>query len=165
MRASVTGNWLYTFCLIWLRIGKIKKSKWIWCIGSYWLKLLTRDKTLLWCFYMCWFDYMLRFWIKSILSMIKVNKGWFVVCREQVLSAVRYKGWQMARIKPQALLNQSKKKKGPSRISISTIVVCNLVVAVVVLSLVTTYRHWSQRFSFFLSFFPSLFFILELSIC
>uniref|UniRef100_M4ELC7 Peptidyl-prolyl cis-trans isomerase n=1 Tax=Brassica campestris TaxID=3711 RepID=M4ELC7_BRACM len=50
----------------------------------------------------------------------------------------------MARIKPQALLNQSKKKKGPSRISISTIVVCNLVVAVVVLSLVTTYRHWSQ---------------------
>ncbi|KAL0699379.1 hypothetical protein Bca4012_055501 [Brassica carinata] len=52
---------------------------------------------------------------------------------------------QMARIKPQALLNQSKKKKGPSRISISTIVVCNLVVAVVILSLVTTYRHWSQR--------------------
>ncbi|KAF8085151.1 hypothetical protein N665_0678s0010 [Sinapis alba] len=51
----------------------------------------------------------------------------------------------MARIKPQALLNQSKKKKGPSRISISTIVVCNLVVAVVVLSLVTTYRHWSLR--------------------
>ncbi|CAN8269941.1 unnamed protein product [Cochlearia groenlandica] len=51
----------------------------------------------------------------------------------------------MARIKPQALLNQSKKKKGPSRISISTIVVCNLVVAVVILSLVTTYRHWSQR--------------------
>lgn len=63
----------------------------------------------------------------------------------------------MARIKPQALLNQSKKKKGPSRISISTIVVCNLVVAVVVLSLVTTYCHWSQRFCLFLSFFPSLF--------
>ncbi|CAN8269590.1 unnamed protein product [Cochlearia groenlandica] len=54
----------------------------------------------------------------------------------------------MARIKPQALLNQSKKKKGPSRISISTIVVCNLVVAVVILSLVTTYRHWSHRFDF-----------------
>ncbi|XP_010486183.1 PREDICTED: peptidyl-prolyl cis-trans isomerase CYP21-4-like [Camelina sativa] len=51
----------------------------------------------------------------------------------------------MARIKPQALLNQSKKKKTPSRISISTIIVCNLVVAVVILSLVTTYRHWSQR--------------------
>ncbi|KAG7576309.1 Cyclophilin-type peptidyl-prolyl cis-trans isomerase domain [Arabidopsis thaliana x Arabidopsis arenosa] len=51
----------------------------------------------------------------------------------------------MAKIKPQALLNQSKKKKGPSRISISTIIVCNLVVAVVILSLVTTYRHWSQR--------------------
>uniref|UniRef100_A0A1J3HRD4 Peptidyl-prolyl cis-trans isomerase n=1 Tax=Noccaea caerulescens TaxID=107243 RepID=A0A1J3HRD4_NOCCA len=51
----------------------------------------------------------------------------------------------MAKIKPQALLNQSKKKKGPSRISFSTIIVCNLVVAVVILSLVTTYRHWSQR--------------------
>ncbi|EOA31403.1 hypothetical protein CARUB_v10014582mg [Capsella rubella] len=52
----------------------------------------------------------------------------------------------MARIKPQALLNQSKKKKTPSRISISTIIVCNLVVALVILSLVTTYRNRSQRF-------------------
>ncbi|XP_052311015.1 peptidyl-prolyl cis-trans isomerase CYP21-4 isoform X2 [Populus trichocarpa] len=51
----------------------------------------------------------------------------------------------MARIKPQALLNQSKKKKGPARISATTIFLCNLVVLVIILSLVATYRHWSQR--------------------
>ncbi|KAJ6318156.1 hypothetical protein OIU76_013657 [Salix suchowensis] len=51
----------------------------------------------------------------------------------------------MARIKPQALLNQSKKKKGPARISATTILICNLVVVVIILSLVATYRHWSQR--------------------
>ncbi|KAJ6432066.1 hypothetical protein OIU84_019345 [Salix udensis] len=34
----------------------------------------------------------------------------------------------MARIKPQALLNQSKRKKGPARISATTIFLCNLVV-------------------------------------
>ncbi|XP_057957688.1 peptidyl-prolyl cis-trans isomerase CYP21-4 [Malania oleifera] len=51
----------------------------------------------------------------------------------------------MARIKPQTLLLQSKKKKGPTRISVSTIILCNLVVVLIVLSLVTTYRHWSQR--------------------
>ncbi|XP_010546976.1 PREDICTED: peptidyl-prolyl cis-trans isomerase CYP21-4 [Tarenaya hassleriana] len=51
----------------------------------------------------------------------------------------------MARIKPQALLNQSKKKKGPSRISVSTIFMCSLVIALVILSLVATYRHFSQR--------------------
>ncbi|KAJ4839552.1 hypothetical protein Tsubulata_042788 [Turnera subulata] len=51
----------------------------------------------------------------------------------------------MARIKPQALLVQSKKKKGPARISATTIIVCNLVVVLIVLSLVATYRYWSQR--------------------
>ncbi|KAJ6902795.1 peptidyl-prolyl cis-trans isomerase CYP21-4-like [Populus alba x Populus x berolinensis] len=51
----------------------------------------------------------------------------------------------MARIKPQALLNQSKKKKGPARISATTIFLCNLVVLVIILSLVATYRHWSLR--------------------
>ncbi|KAB5544647.1 hypothetical protein DKX38_012759 [Salix brachista] len=51
----------------------------------------------------------------------------------------------MARIKPQALLNQSKKKKGPARISATTILLCNLVVVVIILSLVATYRHSSQR--------------------
>ncbi|XP_010267962.1 PREDICTED: peptidyl-prolyl cis-trans isomerase CYP21-4-like [Nelumbo nucifera] len=50
----------------------------------------------------------------------------------------------MARIKPQALLLQSK-KKGPTRISLSTIVTCNLIVVLIVLCLVATYRQWSQR--------------------
>ncbi|XP_065863811.1 peptidyl-prolyl cis-trans isomerase CYP21-4 [Euphorbia lathyris] len=53
----------------------------------------------------------------------------------------------MARIKPQALLVQSKRKKGPTRISGATIILCNLVVVMIVLSLVATYRHWSQRSS------------------
>lgn len=53
----------------------------------------------------------------------------------------------MARIKPQALLLQSKKKKGPTRISVTTIVLCNLLVVLVVLCLFGTYRHWSRRFS------------------
>jgi hypothetical protein len=53
----------------------------------------------------------------------------------------------MARIKPQALLNQSKRKQGPARISATTIFLCNLVVVVIVLSVVATYKHWSQRFA------------------
>ncbi|WCJ23319.1 Cyclophilin-like peptidyl-prolyl cis-trans isomerase family protein [Euphorbia peplus] len=51
----------------------------------------------------------------------------------------------MARIKPQALLVQSKRKKGPTRISGTTIILCNLVVVMIVLTLVATYRHWSPR--------------------
>uniref|UniRef100_A0A2P2LWQ9 Peptidyl-prolyl cis-trans isomerase n=2 Tax=Rhizophora mucronata TaxID=61149 RepID=A0A2P2LWQ9_RHIMU len=51
----------------------------------------------------------------------------------------------MARIKPQALLVQSKKKKVPTRISATTIILCNLVVVLIVLSLVATYRHWWKR--------------------
>ncbi|KAF9619844.1 hypothetical protein IFM89_009595 [Coptis chinensis] len=51
----------------------------------------------------------------------------------------------MARIKPQTLLLQSKKKKGPTRISLTTIIMCNLLVVVLVLSLVATYRHYSHR--------------------
>ncbi|CAN4109580.1 unnamed protein product [Withania somnifera] len=51
----------------------------------------------------------------------------------------------MARIKPQALLLQSKKKKGPSGVSVPTIIVYILVVAVMVFSLFSTYRYWSQR--------------------
>ncbi|XP_038719336.1 peptidyl-prolyl cis-trans isomerase CYP21-4-like isoform X2 [Tripterygium wilfordii] len=50
----------------------------------------------------------------------------------------------MARIKPQALLIQSKKKKGPSRISATTIVLCTSIVALIIL-LFSTYRHWSRR--------------------
>jgi ABC-type phosphate transport system permease subunit len=52
----------------------------------------------------------------------------------------------MARIKPQALLQQSKKKKGPARISVTTIILCNLIVVLIVFFVFATYRHWSQRF-------------------
>ncbi|KAG8485203.1 hypothetical protein CXB51_021336 [Gossypium anomalum] len=51
----------------------------------------------------------------------------------------------MARIKPQALLQQSKKKKGPARISVTTIILYSLIVVVTVFFLYATYRHWSQR--------------------
>ncbi|KAM3205372.1 peptidyl-prolyl cis-trans isomerase CYP21-4 [Capsicum annuum] len=51
----------------------------------------------------------------------------------------------MARIKPQALLLQSKKKKGPSGVSAPTIIVYILIVAVMVFSLFFTYRYWSRR--------------------
>uniref|UniRef100_A0A1D1Y9N1 Peptidyl-prolyl cis-trans isomerase n=1 Tax=Anthurium amnicola TaxID=1678845 RepID=A0A1D1Y9N1_9ARAE len=51
----------------------------------------------------------------------------------------------MGRIKPQALLIQSKKKKGPARVSLTTIITGNIVVIVVVLSLYATYRHWYRR--------------------
>ncbi|KAL5700860.1 peptidylprolyl isomerase [Ranunculus cassubicifolius] len=51
----------------------------------------------------------------------------------------------MARIKPQTLLLQSKKKKGPTRISLTTIIFCNLIVILLVLSLVSTYRYYTQR--------------------
>lgn len=56
----------------------------------------------------------------------------------------------MARIKPQALLLQSKKKKGPTRISVTKIIFCNLVVVLVVFLLFGTYRHWTNRFVIFL---------------
>ncbi|XVF80689.1 hypothetical protein PTKIN_Ptkin15bG0095000 [Pterospermum kingtungense] len=51
----------------------------------------------------------------------------------------------MARIKPQALLQQSKKKKGPSRISVTTIILSSLIVVLTLFFLYSTYRHWSQR--------------------
>ncbi|KAK1420446.1 hypothetical protein QVD17_22053 [Tagetes erecta] len=51
----------------------------------------------------------------------------------------------MARIKPQALLQQSKKKKTPRSISIPTIALYSVVTVVMVFFLFATYRHWSQR--------------------
>ncbi|XP_004249477.1 peptidyl-prolyl cis-trans isomerase CYP21-4 [Solanum lycopersicum] len=51
----------------------------------------------------------------------------------------------MARIKPQALLLQSKKKKAPSGVSVPTIIVYILIVAVMVFSLFSTYKYWSRR--------------------
>uniref|UniRef100_A0A7N0ZZP9 Peptidyl-prolyl cis-trans isomerase n=1 Tax=Kalanchoe fedtschenkoi TaxID=63787 RepID=A0A7N0ZZP9_KALFE len=53
----------------------------------------------------------------------------------------------MARIKPQTLLLQSKKKKVPSRISATTILFGLIIVALLVLSLVASYRRWSGRSS------------------
>ncbi|XP_058197947.1 peptidyl-prolyl cis-trans isomerase CYP21-4-like [Rhododendron vialii] len=50
----------------------------------------------------------------------------------------------MVRIKPQALLQQSKKKKGPSRISVTTVVLYILIIAVLFF-VFATYRHWTQR--------------------
>lgn len=52
----------------------------------------------------------------------------------------------MARIKPQALLQQSKKKKGPNRISLTTIILSSLIVVLTVFFLYSTYRHWTHRF-------------------
>ncbi|XP_076885211.1 peptidyl-prolyl cis-trans isomerase CYP21-4-like [Bidens hawaiensis] len=51
----------------------------------------------------------------------------------------------MARIKPQALLQQSKKKKAPRSVSVSTIALYSVVAVVMVFFLFATYRHWSQR--------------------
>ncbi|KAH9621454.1 hypothetical protein KSS87_011592 [Heliosperma pusillum] len=50
----------------------------------------------------------------------------------------------MARIKPQALLQQSKKKKVPSRISPTTIILFSLIVFMVVFFIFSTYRHFSN---------------------
>lgn len=58
----------------------------------------------------------------------------------------------MARIKPQALLQQSKKKKGPARMSLTTIILFSLIVVLIVFFLFSTYRHWTHRFVKFCSF-------------
>ncbi|GMQ04236.1 hypothetical protein CsSME_00049724 [Camellia sinensis var. sinensis] len=50
----------------------------------------------------------------------------------------------MAR-KPQALLQQSKKKKGPSRIGATTVILYSLIIVVMVFFLFASYRHWIQR--------------------
>ncbi|XP_022890510.1 peptidyl-prolyl cis-trans isomerase CYP21-4-like [Olea europaea var. sylvestris] len=51
----------------------------------------------------------------------------------------------MARIKPQTLLQQSKKKKGPSRISVATTAIYGIVVVGMVLFIFATCRYWSRR--------------------
>ncbi|TKY69123.1 Peptidyl-prolyl cis-trans isomerase CYP21-4 [Spatholobus suberectus] len=51
----------------------------------------------------------------------------------------------MGRIKPQALLQQSKRKKGPSHISATTIIFYTLILVMLVFFLFATYRHWSNR--------------------
>ncbi|XP_073283885.1 peptidyl-prolyl cis-trans isomerase CYP21-4-like isoform X2 [Primulina huaijiensis] len=54
----------------------------------------------------------------------------------------------MGKIKPQALLIQSKKKKAPSRISVVTIAIYFLIVVVTAFFLFSTYRHWTRRSNF-----------------
>ncbi|THG08071.1 hypothetical protein TEA_007889 [Camellia sinensis var. sinensis] len=51
----------------------------------------------------------------------------------------------MARIKPQALLQQSKKKKDPSCIGATTVILYSLIIVVMVFFLFSTYRHWTQN--------------------
>ncbi|GMP42316.1 hypothetical protein CsSME_00012104 [Camellia sinensis var. sinensis] len=51
----------------------------------------------------------------------------------------------MARIKPQALLQQSKKKKDPSRIGATAVILYSLIIVVMVFFLFSTYRHWTQQ--------------------
>ncbi|CAG7881241.1 unnamed protein product [Brassica rapa] len=51
----------------------------------------------------------------------------------------------MAKIKPQALLQQSKKKKGPAPVSITSIVIYTLAVLLVVFVLFSAYKRWTLR--------------------
>nr|AMY26625.1 peptidyl-prolyl cis-trans isomerase-peptidyl-prolyl cis-trans isomerase [Linum usitatissimum] len=51
----------------------------------------------------------------------------------------------MARIKPQALLQQSKKKKAPSSISATTVIICSLIAVLALFFLYSTYKHRSIR--------------------
>lgn len=51
----------------------------------------------------------------------------------------------MARIKPQALLQQSKKKKAPSKISATTILLFSFIVFMVFFFIFSAYRHFSHR--------------------
>lgn len=55
----------------------------------------------------------------------------------------------MAKIKPQALLQQSKKKKGPSRVSVVTIAIYGLIIVVMGFFLYTSYQHWTRRLDSF----------------
>lgn len=68
----------------------------------------------------------------------------------------------MARIKPQALLQQSKKKKGPNRVSVVTIAVYGLIVVVMAFFVFASYRHWTRGYMFclFLLFFQFLKFFM-----
>ncbi|KAG9145533.1 hypothetical protein Leryth_022045 [Lithospermum erythrorhizon] len=51
----------------------------------------------------------------------------------------------MARIKPRALLIQSKTKKGPSQLSVATIVIYSLVLVAMLFFLYASYMYWSRR--------------------
>ncbi|KAG5231659.1 hypothetical protein OIU77_010650 [Salix suchowensis] len=51
----------------------------------------------------------------------------------------------MGRIKPQALLQRSKKKKAPSQISVAFILICCFIFILTVFFLYSTYKNWSLR--------------------
>eukprot|EP00252_Welwitschia_mirabilis_P013105 TRINITY_DN2896_c0_g2_i3.p1 TRINITY_DN2896_c0_g2~~TRINITY_DN2896_c0_g2_i3.p1 ORF type:complete len:168 (-),score=25.85 TRINITY_DN2896_c0_g2_i3:389-892(-) len=53
----------------------------------------------------------------------------------------------MGRIKPQALLQQSKRKKGVASSRVPVIVICNLVILIIMLSLLAMYRLRNNRAS------------------
>ncbi|KAF7809578.1 peptidyl-prolyl cis-trans isomerase CYP21-4-like [Senna tora] len=55
---------------------------------------------------------------------------------------------KMGRIKPQALLQQSKRKKGPARISATTIIFYTLILVLIVFFVFSGYRYWSHRSRF-----------------
>ncbi|KAJ6955853.1 hypothetical protein NC652_007073 [Populus alba x Populus x berolinensis] len=52
----------------------------------------------------------------------------------------------MGRIKPQDLLQQSKKKKAPGRMSVTAIVSYCLILLLTLFFLYSTYKHWSLRY-------------------
>uniref|UniRef100_A0A6N2N266 Uncharacterized protein n=1 Tax=Salix viminalis TaxID=40686 RepID=A0A6N2N266_SALVM len=52
----------------------------------------------------------------------------------------------MGRIKPQALLQRSKKKKAPSQISVAFILICCLIFILTVFFMYSTYKNWSLSF-------------------
>lgn len=71
----------------------------------------------------------------------------------------------MAKIKPQALLQQSKKKKGPSRVSYVTIAIYGLIVVVMAFFLFTSYRQWTRRLSSFIHYLLRYIFMSFLYLC
>ncbi|GJN06170.1 hypothetical protein PR202_gb26822 [Eleusine coracana subsp. coracana] len=51
----------------------------------------------------------------------------------------------MAKIKPKALLAQSKQKKGPSQISVTTIITYMVLGVLVVSSVYAAYKYWAGK--------------------
>lgn len=90
-------------------------------------------------------------WKQHLVLWIPINDSWFSSRCSDFWSV--YCKSSMARIKPQALLQQSKKKKGPSRISVATTVIYGIVVVGMVLFIFATCRYWSKRFAILFSLF------------
>lgn len=83
----------------------------------------------------------------------------FFLSKDNILDAYKWSSISfMAKIKPQALLQQSKKKKGPRNISVTTVVLYGVLLVLLVFFLLASYRHFTQRFVN--PFFNSNFFFL-----